>query len=175
MNRIILGMAAANYALLALTVYFGIASQPPDDWNSLADEAFRYHFPLGIFTAIFSLLVHCLVFTYFLGTTRWVRETASAYALEETYVAQSRTCRSRAFAMAMASMLLVIATVASGAGAHTKVWPSWVHQWMPAVTYVFMLWAYRVEYGAIDAHILLTDRVMVEVSQIRAARGQLVE
>jgi hypothetical protein len=172
MNRIILGMAVANYGLVALTVYLGLLSDPTADPNSLGDGAFRYHFPMGLLTALFTMLVHCLVFTYFLGTNRWVKETTAAYSMGPQFPAESRRLRTKAFAMAMTSMLLVVAAVATGAGAHTKVWPLWLHQSVPVGAYVFMLWAYRVEYLAVEDHIQLTNAVMDEVNRMRRERGQ---
>jgi hypothetical protein len=174
MNIILLGMALANYALLAITVVLGFlvmnpaeirAAQIADDWG------YHWHLPMAILTALFSLLTHCLVFTYFLGTTRWVRETVTAYALDERFPRESRSCRSRSFAVAIISMLMVVAAVASGGGAHTGTWPLWVHWAAPALTYGFMLFAYRIEYLALERHIALTDEVMNEVNRIRVANG----
>lgn len=175
MNRVLAGMAAANYVLVALVVYLGYLSDPAADPSTLGDGAFRYHFPLGILTAIYTLLVHCMVFTYFLGTNRWVKETAAAYDLDRAIAHESRRCRSRAFAVAIASMLMVVATVATGAGAHTKAWPTWLHQVVPLAAYGLMLFAYRIEYTKIEEHLALTDRVMDEVRRIRSERGLPVD
>lgn len=170
MNRIILGMAGMNYVLVAITMYLGLLSEPTADPTLLSEDYFRYHFLMGLFTALFTMLVHCMVFTYFLGTNRWVKEATRAYSLDGNRLAESRRLRGRAFAMAMASMLLVVATIATGAGAHTRTWPVWLHQWVPAASYVFMLFAYWIEIRAIEEHIQLTDRVMDEVQRLRGER-----
>lgn len=165
-------MAATNYLLFGVTVAFGFLSEPPADVNRPGSGAFGYHLPLGLATGLFAMLTHCMVFTYFLGTTRWVRETASAYRLDAKFVRQSRRCRSRSMAMAVISILLVVATVASGAGAHTRIWPTGIHSVLPFATFGFMLFAFRMQYGAIEEHIDLTERVMTEVNRMRIERGQ---
>lgn len=175
MNRIILGMATTNYVLLAITVYFGFLSRPPADSRDLGEDMFLYHFPMGIFTALFTMLVHCMVFTYFLGTNRWVRETSAAYRLSSEFAMKSRACRTRALIVAMIGILLVVFAVATGAGAHTHVWPLWLHWAVPTFTYVFMLFAFRIQVSAVEEHIELTDRVMDEVNRIRRERGQPVD
>ena len=120
MNRIILGMAIANYALVALTMLLGLLSEPPGNVHRLGDAAFSYHFPLGILTALFTMFIHCIVFTYFLGTNRWVRETADAYSLDGSLVRSSQACRSRAMIVAVISIRVVVATVASGAAVNNS-------------------------------------------------------
>ncbi|QDU61105.1 hypothetical protein Pan216_19590 [Planctomycetes bacterium Pan216] len=172
MNHVILVLGATNFLLVAITAFLGLLSQPPVDANHLGDGAFLYHLPLGIFTALFTMLVNCLVMTYFLGTNRWVRETAEAYALDPRFTMRSRSCRTRSMMVIVPSILLVVATIATGAGTHTKVWPLWLHWVAPAVTYLFVFYAYFVEYFAVEEHIQLTDEVMVEVDRIRAERGQ---
>src|SRR5678815_1762417 len=48
-----------------------------------SNQYFFIHFCLGLTTGIGSLLVHCLIFTYFLGTGRWVKEVAIAFQLPD--------------------------------------------------------------------------------------------
>lgn len=169
MSRIILGMAFTVYLLVAATMLLGLLSDPRWDPNDLGEDYFRYHFLLGLFTALFTILVHCLVFTYFLGTNRWVKETARAYTLPERFERESLALRRRAFRMALVSMLLVVGTIATGAGAHTRTWPTWLHQVVPAATYGFMLFAFWIEFAAIERHTTLTDAVM---DAVHSRRGE---
>lgn len=171
MNRILLSLAVGNYLLVAIAVYTGLLSEPAANPVLLGDGAFGYHFRLGLTTAIYSLFTHCLVFTYFLGANRWVREVTEAYKLGDALPLESRRLRSRAFAMAVVSMLLVVAAIATGAGAHTKIWPKALHQAVPGLVYAFMLYAYWVEYHAIERHTVLTNNVMEGVERIRRERG----
>lgn len=170
MNRVILVLAIMTYGLAAVTMCFGLLSEPTADPLSLEETAFRYHFPLGLFTTLFAMFAHCLVFTYFLGTTRWVKETVHAYRLPQELVERSTRCRARAFAFALGSMLLLVLTVATGAGAHTKTWPVLLHQTVPYGTFLFMAWAFAVEYARVEEHVALTDEIMDRVGEIRGER-----
>jgi hypothetical protein len=170
MNRIILGMAITNYILVAATMVLGLMGDSPRDFNDLGNAAFRYHFQMGILTALFTMLVHCFVFTYFLGTSRWVKETVSAYRLDSSFLRQSQRMRGQAMGVAMISILAVVATIASGAGVHTRVFPISVHQLTPILTYTFMIFAYRIEIVSVERHVHLTDEIMEEVQRLRAER-----
>ena len=171
MNRVILGMAAMNYFLVVANALFGVLSRFTDMQEIFGQDPFVYHFLLGILTGLFSMLTHCLAFTYFLGTGRWVKETSEAYALTPTLRNRSRALRSKAMAAAIPSILLVVFTIASGAGSHTKVWKHWIHELAVLTTYTWMIWAFRVEIAAIEEHQTLTDEVMEEVHRIRTERG----
>lgn len=175
MNKILLGLACTNYLLVALTAYLGLLSDGRG--QTQGTDLFHYHLVVAVSTALFTLFVHCLVFTYFLGTSRWVRETSAAYSLGEQFGRQSHRCRLRAFVFSLLSIFAVVAAVASGAWTDTamagseKTWSLWAHRILPAGTYLFMLLAYRIEYQAIEEHIELTDEVMRQVDEVRRKRG----
>ncbi len=160
-----------NYFLVAATAVFGLIKAHTDTQELFGQSPFIYHFLLGILTGLFSMLTHCLAFTYFLGTGRWVKETTEAYALAPELRKRSRAMRSKAMAAAVPSILLVVFTIASGAGSHTKVWPPWVHVVAMIGTYCFMILAFRNELAAIEEHQSITDEVMEEVQRIRTERG----
>ena len=70
----------AIFLTLAILVTIGIGF-----WSfftpgeSKYKDIFIVHFVCGLVTAIGILLVHCLIFIYFLGTGRWVKEVTLAY------------------------------------------------------------------------------------------------
>ncbi len=188
MTRIFVTMAGIN--LVALAVSFGLGvpylldrlgDQLGDPGNPLGDRpalitpvpyqphaAVSIHFLVGLFTVIFTLLVHCLIFTYFLGTGRWVKEVARAYALpDDPWPRQTRELKRIAFPPALFSMLSAIAAAAAGAGAQLAVWPWWIHLALGAVTLLVNLWACRIEYQAVAHNARIIEQVMVEVARIR--------
>lgn len=174
MNIILLGMACTNYLLLAITVVLGLLSDARGAESGR--DLFHYHMVLAISTALFTMMTHCLVFTYFLGTSRWVRETCAAYSLGDDKPQRSFGMRRRAFAVAVVSILMVVASIASGAwtdtaGSSSKMLSLWSHRILPAATYLFTLWAFRVEYFAVENHISLTDSVMQNVDERRAMQS----
>jgi len=48
-----------------------------------ADSTFLLHIYLGLIAVTTTLGLHCLVFIYFLGTGRWVKEVSLAYGLTD--------------------------------------------------------------------------------------------
>src|SRR5437660_3309764 len=46
-------------------------------------DLYLVHFVSGLTTAIGILFVHCLIFIYFLGTGRWVKEVTLAYRMPD--------------------------------------------------------------------------------------------
>ena len=81
MARLFRTLAILNLLALLLTFAVGAFSRFGADRTG---ELYLTHFLLGLFTAIGTLLVHCLIFTYFLGTGRWVKEVGLAYRLADT-------------------------------------------------------------------------------------------
>ena len=78
---------------------------------------FIIHFYLGLATAIGILLIHCLIFTYFLGTGRWVKEVGLAFDLPDApWPRLTRELKRATFPPALFAMLVGIATAAAGAG-----------------------------------------------------------
>src|SRR5262249_17762086 len=138
------------------------------------DPTYLVHFCLGLFTAMVTLLVHCLIFTYFLGTGRWVKEVAIAYRLpDEPLPKLTRELKRRTFPPALAAMLVIIATAGAGPGGQgqPQQWPWYVHGSLALVTLAVNLWAFRIEYRDVRINAGVMDQVMAEVDRIRAERG----
>lgn len=171
MTRIFTFLAWLNGTALAATYVVGIVSKLRDAAQH-NDPWYLAHFTLGLFTAMGTLLVHCLIFTYFLGTGRWVKEVTLAYGLpDEPWHKETRELKRRTFPPALFAMLIVIATSAAGAGAQLREWPWYVHFTLATVTLLLNLWAFRVEYRNVTANSAVLDELLVEVDRIRAAKG----
>src|SRR5262245_1353078 len=70
MTRIFLTLAALDGLALIVTYAVGWVSRLRHGVLHPEDPIYLIHFSLGLFTAILTFLVHCLIFTYFLGTGR---------------------------------------------------------------------------------------------------------
>src|SRR5438045_2657041 len=82
--------------------------------SELKNDVFFAHFLLGLTTAIGSLFVHCLVFIYFLGTGRWVKEVTLAYRMpDEPNHKLTRELKRQTFPPALFAMLIGIAAAAA--------------------------------------------------------------
>jgi predicted permease len=155
--------------LLTISVGFWSFLTPGE---SKYKDIFIVHFVSGLVTAITILLVHCLIFIYFLGTGRWVKEVTLAYKMpDEPWHKQTRELKRATFPPALFSMLIGIAAAAAGAGAQLQEWPWYVHMTLGLLTLVINLWAFRIELRNVTANAAIIDAVMVEVDRIRAAQG----
>jgi predicted permease len=163
----------AIFLTIAILVTIGIgfwsmftAGRPADK------DVFVVHFVFGLVTAIGILLVHCLIFIYFLGTGRWVKEVTIAYCMpDEPWHKETRELKRATFPPALFSMLIGIAAAAAGAGAQLQAWPWYVHMTLGLLTLVTNLWAFRIELRNVTTNAAIIEGVMREVDRIRAAQG----
>ncbi len=169
MTRTFVTLASTLTIALLATIGVGFISFFTDD---LKDDAFMWHFNLGLFTSMGVLLVHCLIFTYFLGTGRWVKEVGIAYKLpDEPWPKLTRELKRISFPPALFAMLTAIAAVAAGAGAQLQEWPWYIHATLAFVTLGVNLWAFVVEYRCLDQNAAVIREVLAEVDRIRAEHG----
>ena len=171
MTRIFTTLASIVTLSLLATMGFGFWSMALDK-DAFYKDIYLVHFCLGLFTAIAILLVHSIIFTYFLGTGRWVKEVGIAYRLpDEPLPKLTRELKRTAFPPALFSMLIGIATAAAGAGRQLEEWHWGIHLTLAVLTLVVNVWAFRVEFRNVSRNGVLIAEVMVEVDRIRAQRG----
>jgi hypothetical protein len=169
MHRIFLGLAVTNGSLLLASYVVGLISvgEPrgrgtPDPWHTI-------HFLLGLFTLLTTLLVHSIVYTYFLGTWKWVREVVKAYQMPEWVEAQAKKNKRKAFRFEFWSMTLV--SVAAWFGGSADAFggnPIW-HLATASLALAFNLGAFVVEYAVIVAQARLLLEVKGRADQQRQA------
>jgi hypothetical protein len=165
MTRIFTTLATIDGLLLLAGFGIGILSK-------LGVAEYMLHFWLGLSAALVTLLVHCLVFTYFLGTGRWVKEVALAYRLpDEPLPRLTRELKRQTFPPALFAMLIAIATAAAGTAAQLQEWPWPVHATLATLTLLINFWAFAVEYRNVNTNAGVIERVLSEVDRLRAERG----
>ena len=130
---------------------------------------FIVHFYLGLGTAIEILLVHSLIFMYFLGTGRWVKEVGLAYQLPRALSGGPRELKRQTFPPALFAMLSGIAAAAAGPAQ-----PSLAlvfHASAALLSLAVNVWAFRIEYRNLEANVGIIRAVMDEVDRIRTEQG----
>jgi len=172
MSRILARLAAFNFFVLLLTFAVGWLSRWHGSLTNNDDPTFMIHFYLSLFAVLLTLGVHCLIFIYFLGTGRWVKEVALAYRLPDVPLPRlTRDLKRRTFPVALLAMLVPIATAAAGAAAQRREWDWKVHASLAAATLLVNLWAFLVEHRNVTTNAAIIDEVMREVDRIRAEHG----
>jgi hypothetical protein len=172
MTRILVNLTAFNLTALAAAFVVGWVSFFLKSRGNLNDPTYILHIYLGLLAATTTLGVHSLVFIYFLGTGRWVKEVCIAYSIpDEPLPRTTRELKRKAFPAALAAMLVPIATSAAGAGVATLQWPWLYHAILAVVTLAVNVWSFAVEYHCVSVNAGVIDAVMREVNRIRAERG----
>jgi hypothetical protein len=172
MTRILANLTALNLLALLAAFVAGAVSFARGSREIADDPTYSLHVFLGLVAGTTTLGVHCLVFIYFLGTGRWVKEVALAYRLPDDPLPRlTRTLKRRAFPPALFAMLVTIATSAAGAGVATRAWPWPIHGALAVATLAINLWAGVLEYRCVAVNAGVIADVMREVDRIRAERG----
>jgi hypothetical protein len=172
MTAILTRLSALNLLALVATFAVGLLSWSRHAVDDGGDPTYPLHFYLGLFTVLSTLALHCLIFIYFLGTGRWVKEVALAYRLPDAPLPRlTRDLKRRTFPVALLAMLVPIATAAAGAGAYRKEWPWQVHLTLGCATLLANAWAFVVERRNVRINAGILDEVLREVDRIRAEHG----
>lgn len=172
MKRIFTTLALADGLALLASFVLGLVSKLSDGLHHPESAVYLSHFSLGLLTVVVTLFVHCMIFTYFLGTGRWVKEVGLAYGLPDAPLPRrTRELKRKTFPPALFAMLFAIATAAAGAGAQRQEWPWQVHLSLAIATLLINLWAFLVEYRNVSINATVIEDVLREVDRMRAARG----
>jgi hypothetical protein len=174
MAHILTRLAAINALSLLAAFGFGVYSYLRGGLADGTQAGFLWHLYVGLFAVIFNLGLHCLIFIYFLGTGRWVKEVTLAYRLpDEPLHKLTRELKRSTFPVALTAMLVPIAAAAAGmANIHHLVrWAGLLHFSLALLTLLVNWWAFFIEYRNVRTNAGVIDRVMIEVERIRAERG----
>ena len=87
-KRIFLTLAILANLTMLIAMVLGIQVGDPMKSHGLDPEVnsrLGTHILIGLAALTSTTMVHALLFTYFMGTGRWLEETASAYSLSEDW------------------------------------------------------------------------------------------
>jgi hypothetical protein len=173
-------MTLAWFALVMMgaTLILGLSIE--DLHTDRSAEMLRWatvHRLSGVSAALVVVLVHSIVVTYFIGTSRWVKEVSEAYSLGNGYIIRANTLKRKTFPWAVMGMLAVVAVGALGAAADPSTGRPNTIAWVTphligALTgLAFIAYTFFVEWNNIHANHLVIADVLADVQRIRAERG----
>ncbi len=185
MTRILppLAIVAIAMVLIALALGYYVSSldiRNPADAS--AQQWASWHRLAGIGSGLVLVLVHSIVVTYFIGTSRWCREVSEVYEIGPEFVATSNRAKRRAFPWAALGMLVAVGLVASGGAAdpgaslrppaepQTMSWAVF-HMFVALAAIAFTALAFGIEWLNLDANHKAIDGVLAEVRRIRHEHG----
>jgi lipid-A-disaccharide synthase-like uncharacterized protein len=169
MHRIFLGLAVTNGSLLVASFILGLISMGEVRGPGVKDTWHLVHFLIGLLTTLTTLLVHSIVYTYFLGTGKWVKEVVHVYKMPEWVEAQAKKNKRKAFRFEFWSMSLIGITAWFGAASDAQAFnPTW-HLLAASLTIAFNMGAFVIEYIVIVSQAQLLIEVKKRADQQRQA------
>src|ERR1051326_1773155 len=172
MIRIFLVLASLDGLALCASVVLGTLSKLRGSQANEADQVWMYHFYCGLGSAMLNLMVHSLIFTYFLGGGRLRKEVALAYlSPDEPYPKLTRELKRWTFPPALAAMLITIATTSAGAGAMLHDWHWTIHASLAAVTLLVNGGAFVIEARNVRTNAMVIEKVREEAERVRREQG----
>jgi len=126
---------------------------------------FKYHVRVGLLTALFTCVVHSIIFTHFIGSGLSVKEAVLANNLGLDYIQRTRLFKSKVFPLALFSILLTIAVVAMGSAAHTALISGWIHTVFAILAVALNAITFFIEHRYVKENTKLLNRVKVELME----------
>jgi hypothetical protein len=158
MISLFIGLTGFNLLCLAVTASLGYAVM-------LAGTRYAgYHQLAGSLSTVACCAVHCVVFTYFIATAKWIQHAIDVKRLDLALAAPTRSFRAQAFPSAIAAMLIVFITAIVGVATISYgIRPIWHHglAWASLVVNVLVA---AVEYRAIARNGALIDTILQRIN-----------
>jgi hypothetical protein len=181
MKRIFLTLTIVGTMLLVVAFVLGLEIGDPRSVSTATRRLMSYHLLISVAALIFATLVHAVLLTYFMGTSRWLEEARLAYKLDTHWNEENRRLKYRTIPLMAGCLLVLILNIPLGAisvdrgnwtlpGGH-ELSPSRVHFAFAIVTIVVNLAVNALEYRSIDRNSELIGEVVKEVRRIRQEHG----
>src|SRR5438552_576333 len=94
MISLFFGITAFNLLALAIALALGYGVSHGRPWSS-------YHQLAGVLSAMVCCGVHCVVFTYFIATSKWLQHAISVKRLDPQLSLPTRSFKTQAFPAAL--------------------------------------------------------------------------
>src|SRR4051812_7407677 len=142
MIPLFVALTLVNLICLLATAVLGYGASIAADWGA-------YHQLAGVLTTLCCCAVHCIVFTYFIATAKWIQHAVLVKKLPQELVAPTKSFRAQAFPAALAAMLSVFAAAVIGAATYSYQLGHAAHRYSAIIAVVVNLIVALVEYRAI--------------------------
>lgn len=184
MTRIFISLAFAGTALIAIAFFLGLGIGDATSRDLVVQASVSRHMMTGLAGLVFASLVHAIVFTYFMGTGRWIEETSRAYKLPAETHRENQSIKYRLLPGMTGAILLLVVTGALGGAADPAspveftgwlgMTASMTHLVVGCATVAANLAVHMHEFRSIERNGELIEGIMSEVRRIREERGLTV-
>ena len=158
MIPLFLGLTLVN--LLSLLVagvlgYLATHGHNVRPWHTLA----------GALATLICVGVHCIVFTYFIATAKWVQHAVAVKQLDATLAQPTRSFRRQAFPAALFAIATVFAAAVLGAARDNAMIARGWHGAISMLAFVANVAVATIEYRAIARNGRLIDSVLAQINR----------
>ncbi len=180
MKRIFLTLTIVSALLLIAAFVLGLEIGDPRSVSAATRRLMSYHLLISVAALIFATLVHAVLLTYFMGTSRWMEEARLAYKLDPRWNTENRRLKYQTIPLMAACLVLLILNIPVGAMTDRGNWmlpgghelsPSRFHLVFAVVTIIVNLAVNAAEYRSIHRNGQLIGEVLIEVRRIRQEHG----
>ncbi len=184
MTRVLFSLGSLSLILILTALVLGLSVgdlyNPPYGDEAAMDRlrgTASVHRLTGIFAAICVVFVESIIITYFVGTSRWIKEVVTTYQLEVGLFNQSAELKRKTFPWAVMGMLAVVGMGALGAasdpstGSQTTADWTMIHFLSAFVGLVFIGYTYFIAWNNIAANHEVIQEIVTQVKNIRDERG----
>ena len=164
MIPLFIGLTVFNLLMLGVTTGLGyVVHRDPLRFSP-------YHQLAGVLATIACVAVHCVVFTYFIATAKWVQHAVSVKHLDPALAAPTRSFKAQAFPAALLAMAVVFVTAVTGAATFSGYFRSTtVHHTLAVTSLVINALVAVVELRAIARNGRLIDEILARVTPQQAS------
>ena len=157
MISLFLGLTIANLTALLVTIGLGYAGA------GSTGTLRAWHMLAGTMTVLLCIAVHCVVFTYFIATAKWIQHAVTVKHLDAGYTAPTRSFKAQAFPAALMAMFAVFIAAMFGAATDSGVASATWHHLAALTAFAVNLGAAVIEYTAIHRNARLIDQLLAEI------------
>jgi hypothetical protein len=158
MIPVFLGLTLVNLLCLGTATTLGYMS--PGN----AGESKGMHILAGALGTLVCVGVHCVVFTYFIATAKWIQHAVLVKHLDASLATPTRSFKMQAFPAALLAMAIVFVTAILGAARDNYGIPRvWHHSFAIASLAVNLIVA-AIEYRAIARNGQLIDSILARIN-----------
>ena len=155
MIPLFVGLSLVNLLCLGVTMALGY-------WAPATQR--HLHILAGALTTIVCCGVHCVVFTYFIATAKWVQHAVAVKRLDPALTTPTRSFKRQAFPAALLAMASVFLAAVLGAARDNYATPLIWHHATAIFAVLVNLAVSAVEYRAIARNGRLIDIVLARIN-----------
>lgn len=161
MRAVFLALAVTTTMLLLAALATGLLVE--------GDVYFSHHFALGLTATLFTCLTHCVVFTYFMATSKMMALAVEDASLDRSLAREALRHKLRAYRVLMPAITVALLSAVLGAWATVNPARSSPHLIAAMVSMLVQFGVFAVLFAVIRDNGTLMDRVFREHERARAA------